>query len=419
MKLFIVANFTSLPGEPGNCRFNYIANGISKKDIDVTLVTSSFSHVAKKHREDVAYKENYKTVKIPEPGYKKNVSLKRFYSHYVWGRRVAKFVKQEKPDVVYCAVPSLTAASKIAKICKKECIKFIIDVQDLWPEAFQMIFNPPIVGNAIYMPFNRIANNIYSSADEIFAVSETYAERASKVNKKQAKASVVFLGTSLRQFDQNANRCKKIVKRGKNEKQIIIVKKDGRLTLTKPTDEIWMAYCGTLGNSYDLETTIKAISLMPSKQIRLIAMGDGPLKDKFMKTAKECGIKAIFTGRIPYETMCGILVNCDIAINPIAPNAAQSIINKHADYLAAGLPIVSTQESKEFRRLIEDYEIGFNCNNNAEQLSKTILKLVDDAELRTTLGKNSRKCAVELFDREKKYILIYEAMEKWNREQDA
>lgn len=419
MKLFIVANFTSLPDEPGNCRFNYIAKEISKSVPDTTLVTSSFSHVAKKQRKNVIYKENYKIIEIPEPGYRKNITLKRFYSHYVWGKRVAKFIKQEKPDVIYCAVPSLTVGSRLSKLCKKEHIKFIIDVQDLWPEAFQMVFNPPIIGNLIYMPFRRIANGIYSNADEIIAVSKTYAERAIKVNKKHAKALVVFLGTSLKKFDQNARQFRKIVRTGNNAERLIIVKNADGLALNKPNDELWIAYCGTLGSSYDLETTVKAISLKASEQIRLIVMGDGPLKDKLVKIAKVSNIKATFTGRIPYEMMCGVLANCDIAVNPIMPNAAQSIINKHADYLAAGLPIVNTQDTKEFRRLVDKYKIGFNCDDDAEQLSKTILKLVDSAELRRTLSKNSRKCAMELFDREKKYIPIYDALKERSRSKNA
>ena len=43
--------------------------------------------------------------------------------------------------------------------------------------------------------------------------------------------------------------------------------------------------------------------------------------------------------------MVGMLGVCDIAVNSISKGAAQSIINKHGDYAAAGLPVVNTQES--------------------------------------------------------------------------
>jgi len=43
---------------------------------------------------------------------------------------------------------------------------------------------------------------------------------------------------------------------------------------------------------------------------------------------------------------------------------AQSIINKHVDYTVSGLPVVSTQENEEFKKLIEAYQMGFSCIKN-------------------------------------------------------
>lgn len=112
--------------------------------------------------------------------------------------------KRRKPSVIYCAVPSLTAAAKLADYCQKNDVRFVIDIQDLWPEAFKMIFNPPIIGEMIYYPFNLIANKIYRSADAVCAVSKTYCKRAMLVNRKCHSACTVFLGTELSTFDRNA-----------------------------------------------------------------------------------------------------------------------------------------------------------------------------------------------------------------------
>ena len=56
-----------------------------------------------------------------------------------------------------------------------------------------------------------------------------------------------------------------------------------------------------------------------------------------------------FVGRKQYKEMIEYLANADIAVNPISKGAAQSIINKHSDYAASGLPVVSTQENKEYQ----------------------------------------------------------------------
>lgn len=63
------------------------------------------------------------------------------------------------------------------------------------------------------------------------------------------------------------------------------------------------------------------------------------------------------------------------------------------------LLVISTQASSEFRTLVDVYQMGINCSNdNVSEISDTIIKLVDDPELRRNLGDNAHKCAEERFD---------------------
>ena len=389
--ILFITHFTQVPGEPGNGRFHYVAERINKENANIEVVTTSFSHKTKSQRNITDEQRNslsYKLTMLYEPGYFKNVSVKRLYSHYVMGKSLKKYLKnRKKPDVIYCSVPSLSVAKVAAKYAQKNNIKFIIDIQDLWPEAFRMVFNIPIISDMIFYPMRKKADFIYSTADEIIAVSQTYAERALKVNRKCKKAYAVFLGTELSYFDQ-------LVEENKID--------------NKPQDEIWLAYVGTLGHSYDLICVIDALFLLKGKyNIKFIVMGDGPLKSKFEKYAKEQGVNAYFTGRLDYGKMVGILSSCDIAVNPISRGAAQSIINKHGDYAAAGLPVLNTQECLEYRELLLEYNAGLNCeNNNPADLAKKLAQLCEDADLRKVMGQNSRKLAEQKFDRRKTYSLI-------------
>jgi glycosyltransferase involved in cell wall biosynthesis len=205
----------------------------------------------------------------------------------------------------------------------------------------------------------------------------------------------VYLGTDLKSFDKN-------------------VKSN---PVSKPEGEIWLAYCGTLGNSYDLTCAIDAIALLKNKcidKLKFVVMGNGPRKDEFESYAQCKGIYCEFTGNLPYDKMCGLLSACDININPITRGAAQSIINKHADYAASGHPVISTQESQEYRNLVDDYKMGFNCrNNDASALAEKIWMLVGDDKLRTRMGNNARKCAEERFDRGMSYQKIFNTIENW------
>lgn len=146
-KIFIITQYVSMPGEKSNGRFRYIADLLTSSDNQIELITTNFSHRDKTHRifnPDKVKNLKYKFTMLEEPGYKKNISLKRFYSHYKFAKNLKKYLeKQEKPDIIYCAVPSLDVAKVAAEYAKKNNIRFIIDVQDLWPEAFKMVFNIP------------------------------------------------------------------------------------------------------------------------------------------------------------------------------------------------------------------------------------------------------------------------------------
>ena len=390
--IVIISHFCYDFSVSDNGRFMYLAKHLSKEH-NVEIITSSFCHASKKKRESLTVTWPFKITFLDEYGYKKNVSMKRFVSHYIWGKNVEKYLKvRKKPDVVYCAIPSLTGPLAAAKYCESNDIKFIIDIQDLWPEAFHMVFCIPIISNVIFSPFQIIVNQIYRKADEICAVSESYVKRALSVNKKTKKGHTVFLGTNLITFDYYAS----------NEP--FICKRSG---------ELWIGYCGSLSTSYDIASVIDALDILNRKKItpKFIVMGDGVKKDEFQNYALIKNVDALFTGNLPYDQMCALLCECDIVVNPIVKRSAASIINKHGDYAASGRPVINTQDSVEYRALVEGYEMGFNCQNgNAEDIAEKILLLLNDENLRKIMGKNARRCAEEKFNRQNSYLELIETI---------
>lgn len=388
MDIVIVANFCGDFSEKYNCRFKYLAEKLCKYN-DVEIITSSFFHATKEQRDSCINGMPYKVTLIDEPGYSKNVCLKRFYSHYVWGRGVEKYLyKRKTPDVIYCAIPSLTAPTKVAKYCRNKKVKFVIDVLDLWPEAFQMVFDVPIIKDIVFLPFRIVVNKIYRSADKVCAVSQTYIDRVKKVNSKSKEYRSVFIGTDLGIFDKYA--------------------------LTKPLlrhkeGEIWIAYCGTLGKSYDLKCVIDSLNIIKNENVRLIVMGDGPQENEFKEYAVRKKVNVNFLGRVKYETMCAQLKECDITVNPIVGRSVASIINKHADYAASGLPVLNTQNSLEYIKLIRNYRMGFTSKSgDSNALAQNIQRLVVDNKLMMKMGENARRCAKECFDRRYTYNKLVE-----------
>lgn len=386
--IVIIADFLGPLDGTFNSRFLYLGDMLAK-DNKVEIITSDFNHGAYEYFHHEIEKHNYSITMLHEGAYPQNICLRRFLGHYIWGRNVKKYLKRrKKPDVVFAAIPTLKASYEAAKYCEKNGIRFVIDIQDLWPEAFQMVFHVPGLSSVIFAPFNYLANGIYKRADAICAVSDTYCQRALSVNNKCKETTTVFLGTELATFDKNAAENPVVVK--------------------KPS-EVWIAYCGTLGASYDLTVVIDALHILNNDKVRFIVIGDGPRRGEFEEYAKEKNVSTTFTGRLQYDAMCSLLCACDITVNPITHLAAQSIINKHADYASSSLPVLNTQENEEYRNLVKDYQMGFNCkNNDPDDLAEKLGLLVFDERLRLQMGKNARRCAEERFDRENTYKLLEE-----------
>ena len=391
--IIIISHFVDFPWEKGNDRFLYIADMLVSQGAEVEVVTSDFIHIQKEHRKlerVLAEKVNFKITLLHETGYRKNVCLKRIKSHRELGARLREYLKKRrKPDVIYCAVPSLDLAWEASEYAKKNKVEFIIDIQDLWPEAFELVLPYRPLGSILFSSLKRKAEKIYSRADRIVAVSETYLIRGKRVNTKEKNGLSVYLGTDLKKFEQ----FKEIHKVLKNK------------------DEIWLVYVGTLGHSYDLTGVLDALEQLNNPCIRFMILGDGPLKNKLEEYAKVKNLYCTFTGRLPYPQMVSLLCQCDIAINPIMSGAAQSIINKVGDYAAAGLPVISTQECEEYKNLLIEYQCGFTCENgNVGELATRIKLLSENSELRSRMGKNSRKLGLERFDRAKTYLQICHLM---------
>lgn len=382
--IVIIAHFCRDFSETDNGRFMYLCKELSKEN-KVEIITSDFSHGKKHHKELLKHVWPFTITFLHEPGYKRNISIRRFISHHSWGKEVKKYLeKRVKPDVVYCAVPSLTAPFEAAKYCEKNGIRFVIDIQDLWPEAFQMAFRVPVLSPAVFAPFKRIADGIYRRADAVCAVSQHYVDRALSVSEKCKTGHVVFLGTRLETFDSNVKETEPKIRKISNE-------------------ELWLGYCGSLAASYDIPCVISALKILKERGVMIpvfIVMGDGDRRAEFEKSAKEENIKAEFLGRLPYNQMCAQLVQCDIVVNPIVKGSAASIINKHGDYASSGLPVLNTQESLEYRQLVDFYSMGLNCNNeDPNDLADKMEIILKDKELRQEMGRNARKCAEERFDR--------------------
>ncbi len=394
-RVLFVNNVVYLPGEGGYKRTLYLFDMMRKMGYPVTLITSNFNHYKKKIRNIEEFNKNYPDCGdirfINVPPYKTNISLKRFYSETVWTFKFKKWLKKyiDDFDIVYMNMPDYNQILAVQDICKKHNKKIIIDVRDLRPEAFHVIIKNDTLYKILFHWMRLRADKAYASANELVAVSNEYLAIAQRVNKKSKNPAVVYIGAILDKFNNGVQKYAH--------------------TIEKPEGEIWVTYAGTLGESYDLYTVLdaaKICSVDSEINIKLKILGQGPSADNLKKYASGHGIKNVeFVGFVDYEMMAAFLSKSDMTINAIKKNASQSIINKVADYFAAGVPMLNSCFSQEQLDMIDDYKVGLNYEpGNAQMLADYILKLANDKELSIEYGKNARALAERKFDRRNSYL---------------
>ncbi len=386
--ILLITNYYHFESEKLSTRYRGFANVIAS-EFSLEIVTSSFWHLNKKHRDISSLNISelpYKVTFCHEPGYKRNIGLKRIHSYTIFGKNVLKYLKtRKKPDLIILSVPSLAVADYVSLYANENHIPVILDIQDLWPEAFKMALDIPMVSDILFFPMKKQAERIYSRADTIMAVSDTYVDFGLRFNPG-ARGLSIYIGTDPALFS---------------------IKDKGEAAVRNTARDFQVVYIGALGHSYDIKIVISAIRILKERgygNILFKVIGSGVLQEEFRNYAKANGVRCEFTGQLEYGAMMEVLHHCDIAVNPIIGKSVSTIINKVSDYAAAGLPVINTQNSDEYKNLLDQYSAGINVENgNAEALAAAIEELYTSPDKLEQMAHNAQHLFYEKFDRSKSY----------------
>ena len=399
MNIWVVNPFDGLPGEslrPG--RYAFLTKMLAEKGHRVTWWSSNFCHTTKNFRNQgqasLELNHNLRIILLETPRYTKNISLRRIWNHYLYARELEAQSGKigEPPDVVLASTPPLQAANTAMILARKYGAKSIIDVQDVWPEAFEVAFPTRLrpVARLFLCPLRRFADRLYDEADGITAVSHSYLHRALSASKDEGKPSVALpLGVNL---DLYSDYLSKPV--------------DNMPYIKQRKDEFWVLYAGTIGKMYDIRTLLEAAGRLfrSYPDMKFVIAGAGPDYANMRNYSQKMNlINVTFTGLLSYHQFVHLLNECDVGVNPIVLTSHPCLPNKVFDYLAAGLPIINSVRG-ELEHLITDERVGLHYDpGDAQSLADAIAHLYDDTQERLAMGQRARKLAQERFDMNKEY----------------
>jgi len=148
-----------------------------------------------------------------------------------------------------------------------------------------------------------------------------------------------------------------------------------------------------------LATLLEAMKILGDKgrNIRLDVIGDGEMRSGYERYARTIGLgdKVIFHGSLQGQVLAEEYKKAGIFVLPTS-NDSQPLVLLEA--MASGLAIISTRIGGIPKMVADGKEALLISPKQPQLLAESIVRLLDDEDLRQRLGKNARERAVEAFD---------------------
>lgn len=176
MTVWIVNPFDNLPVEGYRPqRYWLMAEAFVRAGHAVTYWTQSWSHAKKAERRLIkALPPSFALKFVHVPGYRKNICLKRIWSHWRFAKNWAAMAAAENvPDLIVVSSPPLFIGREVRRFCARTGAKYIVDVMDAWPETFERVAPRWVLG---WM--RSLARGNYCSAAGVTAVAQRYLDLA-------------------------------------------------------------------------------------------------------------------------------------------------------------------------------------------------------------------------------------------------
>lgn len=333
--------------------FNYF----KLRNYEVNVIYCKFSHSLKRNR--IISKKNF--IPVNSISYTRNISILRFYSHFIFSVNVIKLIIKYKPKVLLINFPPniLVLPSFISKILFKT--KIVIDIIDFWPESFPIqnsilkkVFN---ISAGFYLKFLRIvgfeiANLILTQSDE-------------------------FINTRLLKY--------------KNKTKLIGLIKNNQINIdiTNTSSIMTFCYIGNIGKIYDFDSLVQLLSnLSRSQEVKLDIIGLGEnlnyLRDKLIQN----NINFEYHGVI-YDELekSKIISKAWFGYNGYKESTNVSISYKFVDYVSYFIPVLNSASGDTWK-VVEEGQLGFNFNcNNIENLTKklSLINYIDIINMKSSV----------------------------------
>lgn len=361
-----------------------VLTGVPRYNVDVKVYDDYVNKVGKA-KYLLEESDGIRVIRAKLPLVERERLLRRGIEHFevaykMWS--VYRRIGELRPaDVSLVYSPPLPLFWTAKKIREKNGTPFILNVQDLYPQA--PIDLGVLKNKLIIKLFRAVEKEAYRSADLITVHSQNNKEFVEKVmGWRNADKVIVFENW----VDDD------LVTPG--EKHNEFAKKLGLL------GKFVVSYAGTLGFSQDVQVVLQAAQrLKKLDDIVFLFVGDGVRKAEVEKGVQELGLKNVkILPTVPHNEYVEILRASDVSLATLQKSVLTPVVpSKILSIMSAAVPVIAAvNPNNDSVELIRKANCGFTVDaGDYEGLSEAILRLYRDRTLRENMGKNGRKYVEE------------------------
>jgi len=328
-----------------------------------------------------------------------------FYNRY-WDINIDQVIKKYHINVLH--VHDLPMLRTSLTAAKRNKIPVVIDFHENYPGALPYYIDDGTFLSKILLSmisikrWKRYEKTDSEAANHILVVVDEAKERLTSLGIDEKKITV------LENTEDVENFCSMEI--------------DPEIKTSYEKDFILLYVGGFGGDHRGLLTVIEAMPLIVKEipNIRLVLVGDGPIKPRLKKMTKQLGLetKVTFIDWQPFEKVSSWINRGDICIIPHNSNPQTEATSPHKlfQYMLMKKPII-VSSCRPLKRVIEECQAGlvFQAGDSVDFAEKVIdLK---EEKVRFQFGEKGHLCATKKYNWELlsyKLLNVYDRLEKAN-----
>lgn len=399
MKIWLIKTGEPLPTEETKrlMRMGMIAQAAVKRGHEVILWTSSFDHLRRNHRfaedTDIQIEPSYRVKTLKSFGYRRNVSVDRMIDHYLLGKKFYRTArKMVPPDIILCALPTIDFCYSATRYGKRHGVPVVMDLRDMWPDVFVEPFPEWMKSAATWLikPFAKRMQMACRNATAMFGITDSYLEWGlNYAGRNRAAYDSVFY---------HAYKPRTISASDKTNAQDFW----RSLGVSEDSRNFLICFFGLFGRiQFNFQPIVEAAKILINEapEIKFVLCGTGDQWQSVKESA--AGLpNIIFPGYVDPSQVWTLMDLSKVGLAPYRniKNFTTNLPNKVSEYLAGGLPILTSLEG-ELRQFVLTENCGVTYQeSDPHSLAQIVLGLRENEKGLCAMSKNAVKIFSEKFN---------------------